>query len=93
MADEYTIVTLADLFNVPRDRWDALVADLRAWMDFTTDKAPALCDKIGKQLGADSGTPMLYMTWRDDDTVGFNGGVIVHLFDEQDTTTRVASDS
>jgi hypothetical protein len=74
---EYRIVTLADLFMVPRDRWDALLADLREWMNYHQDHADETAAEVAKLLGCDA-TPLRIMTWCDDNVVGFNGGIQLH---------------
>lgn len=79
MDTTYTIRTIADLFDVPRDRWDAMLLDLRAWMDFTADgRADALTKGLSAELGAKV-TPMHQFHWRDDGVVGFNGTVTLHI--------------
>lgn len=40
MAEEYKLVTLNDLLSVPSEKWDALLADLRHWMELRREFAP-----------------------------------------------------
>ena len=82
MSDHYTIRTIADLFDVPRDRWDAMLVDLRAWMDLTADTVDALAGQLSEHLGTEV-TPMKQFTWCDDGVVGFNGTVTLHIADDE----------
>lgn len=43
MSQEYIIKTPADLLLVPRDKWDALLADVRSWMEMR-EKAQPMVD-------------------------------------------------
>lgn len=84
MDTTYTIRTIADLFDVPRDRWDAMLLDLRAWMDFMADGGADACAKgLSAELGAKV-TPMQQFDWCDDGVVGFNGTVKLHLAEAED---------
>lgn len=78
MSNEYKIRTMADLLEVPRDRWDAMLVDLRAWMDFSADSADAIAKEVSEKLGAEA-KPMKQFIWCDDGVVGFNGEVVVHV--------------
>lgn len=82
MDTTYTIRTIADLFDVPRDRWDAMLIDLRAWMDFMADGADAHAKELSAKFGAKV-TPMQQFHWCDDGVVGFNGGVTLHIATEE----------
>jgi hypothetical protein len=65
---EYRIETLADIFTVPADKHDALLADLAAWLKYRADMLDAL-RKVG--VGDLVEMPPV-MTWVDDGVTGLS---------------------
>lgn len=68
MADEYRIERLSDLLQVPQDRWSALLADLREWMQLRSDVKEAM----GPLIEAGFMKLPEGMTWVDDGHVGLS---------------------
>ena len=66
MGEEYVIEKITDLLNVPADKWDGLLADVRSWMQLRFDMAR----DFGPLIEAGLLTLPERMTWIADGRVG-----------------------
>ena len=66
MADEYVIEKITDLLNVPVEKWDGLLKDVRSWMQLRSD----MQRDFGPLIDAGILSLPERMTWIDDETTG-----------------------
>lgn len=65
MSKEYTIKQITDIFQIPEDKLDEFIVDLRAYYH-CGKHLTNLIDTVAKAKGLDTKTLPQHMTWIDD---------------------------